>query len=76
MKGKYEVESVINIINISCWLDPRFMVRYFDDEETTNTCQTIIQEGITVARRIEEQHSPQSVQPETQESKSTYRDSC
>jgi len=40
MKGKYEVESVINIINISCCLDPRSMVRYFDDEETTNTCQT------------------------------------
>ena len=74
-KKKYEVESVINTLNISCYLDPcvHVMLRYFADEEVAAICQSIIQEGVIVVRRVEEQQPPQpaQVEDETQESTGT-----
>ena len=70
MRKKYEVESVIGTLNISCCLDPRFMLRYCSDEEASAISQTIIQEGIVVARRVEEQQPPQPTQTEDEIQKS------
>ena len=62
MRKRYEVESVISTLNISCCLDPWFMLRYCSDEEAGAISQTIIQEGVVVARKVEEQQPPQPTQ--------------
>ena len=36
-------------------LDPRFMLNYLSEEESTAVRQNIVQEGVIVARRIEEE---------------------
>ena len=53
MKRKYDV-SVMSTLNISCCLDPRFM----HENEATAIRQSIIQQGVVIARRIEEQLPP------------------
>ena len=58
MKTKYDDESVMSTLNISCCLDPRFMLKYCDDDEAMATCQSIIQQGIVIARQMEEQQPP------------------
>ena len=58
MKTKYDDESVMSTLNISCCLDPRFMLKYCDDDEAMATCQSIIQQGIVIASRMEEQQPP------------------
>ena len=50
MKRKYDV-SVMSTLNISCCLDPKFMLKYCDDEhEATAIRQSIIQQGVVIAR--------------------------
>ena len=58
MKAKYDDESVTSTLNISCCLDPRFMLKYCNDDEAIATRQSIIQQGIVIARRMEEQQPP------------------
>ena len=40
------------------------MLRYCSDEEAGSICPTIIQKGVVVARRVEEQQPPQPIQTE------------
>ena len=58
MKAKYDDESVMSMLKICCFLDPRFMLKYCNDDETIATRQSIIQQGIIIARRMEEQQPP------------------
>ena len=59
MKRKYDDESVMSTLNISCCLDPRFMLKYCDDDdEAIAIRQSIIQQGLVIARRMEEQQPP------------------
>ena len=71
MKAKYDDESVLSILNICCCcLDPRFMLKYCNDDEATATRQSIIQQGIIITRRMEEQqpsYPPASGENERQE---------
>ena len=50
MKRKYDDESVMSTLNISCCLDPRFMLKYCDDDEAIAIRQSIIQQGLVIAR--------------------------
>ena len=59
MKTKYDDESIMSTLNISCCLDPRFMLKYCDnDDEAMATRQSIIQQGIVMTRQMEEQQLP------------------
>ena len=48
----------MSTLNISCCLDPVFMLKYCNDDEAMATCQSIIQQGIVTARWMEEQQPP------------------
>ena len=48
----------MNILYISCCLDPRFLLKYCTDDEVIATHQIIIQQGIVIARRMEGQQPP------------------
>ena len=43
------------IIGTATCLDPRFMLNYSSEKESTAVRQNIVQEGVIVARRIEEE---------------------
>ena len=68
MKRNYDDESVISTLNIFCCLDPRFMLKYCDDDdEAIAIRQSIIQQGLIIARRMEEQRPPADGEKEKQE---------
>jgi len=56
MKRKYDDESIKSMLNISSCLDPRFMLKKCSDDETFFVRQSIVQQGVVIARRMEEQH--------------------
>lgn len=50
MTNKYEGEPK-TIIGTAACLDPRFMLNYLSEEESTAVCQSIVQEEVIVAKR-------------------------
>ena len=59
MKRKYKDDgSVKSTLNISCCLDPRFMLKNYSDEEAFVARQSIVQQGVIIVRQMEEQHPP------------------
>ena len=49
----------MSTVNISCCMDPIFMLKYCnDDDEAMATRQSIIQQGNVIARWMEEQQPP------------------
>ena len=58
LKAKYDDESIMSTLNISCCLGPIFMLKYCNDDEAMATRQSIIQQGIVTARQMEEQQPP------------------
>jgi len=55
-KRKYEGNGSVK--NISCCLDPRFMLKNYSDEEAFVTSQSIVQQGVIIVRQMEEQRPP------------------
>ena len=50
MKAKYDDESVMSTLNISCCLDQRFMLKYCNGDEAIATRQNIIHHSIVIVR--------------------------
>ena len=57
----------MSTLNISCCLDPRFILKYCDDDEAMAIRQSIIQQGLVIARRMEEQRPPADGENERQD---------
>ena len=72
MTNKYEGEPK-TIIGTAACLDPRFMLNYLSEEESTAVRQNIVQEGVIVARRMEEE-IPDTSQNEDSHSQSVTAD--
>ena len=72
MTNKYEGEPK-TIIGTAACLDPRFMLKYLSEEESTAVRQNVVQEGVIVARRIEEE-IPDTSQNEDSHSQSVTAD--
>ena len=69
VKDDESVMSILKIciLKICCCLDPRFMLKHCNDDETIAIRQSIIQQGIIIARRMEEQQPPRHPENERQE---------
>ena len=69
VKDDESVMSILKIciLKICCCLDPRFMLKHCNDDETIAIRQSIIQQGIIIARRMEEQQPPRLPENERQE---------
>ena len=58
MNEKCEDENKIEMINLACSLDPRFMMKYFSEDESDFVRHKITSEGKLITRRTDESVPP------------------